>query len=293
MVRPDGGPYSQADLAKKAGLSEETIWRAENGRRISNDSRQRIISALDPDGTKRSILEDAFNPLRTERSTLDDGDRDKIRKRLRRYMRLPLPAFIMDEYWFMRVMNIQVLALHGIERRMLYKPVTWHVIAMKFYPEIGMKEKRGPDWRDYYLVAVMDFRRKVMDLGGTLRYEKLMQWLKSLKGFAHFWKEAELGELEYEIRARTTESIPVRVGNKIQHWREFGLNALIYPRLSDYWVSLWLPPTETEEEMFEFLRNAKFLDVAEGLGYDPKQPLVFMEDYLHEDEMKRIGAWLV
>lgn len=302
IFAPSGKPTTQKELAHEAAVSERTVQRLEAGERVRDDSTLAVLEALrqmELDPEKLWQLESAFNPIRLDSCyPLDNEERSRIRGEIRTYMReisRPLPGFVMDEYWFVRAINVYLLALHQIEPRMLYMPEVWHVVGVKFEPELRMQQLRGPKWKDYYLALVKDLRRRLALYEGMERHQRLIQWLMGLEGFKSFWDRAKREpHLDYALRVLTSRAIPVDLGFEVQWWNELGTDALISPVLPPYWRSIWVPSAHSaDRELTEVLQDAALTEAAERLGYDVRKlPIHFIEDYISEDDLRKIGGWI-
>jgi hypothetical protein len=101
------------------------------------------------------------------------------------------PAYLMDQYWFIRAVNRYALALLEFEEKDLEFWESWHVVAMKFKPELKVRERRGPDARKYYLLSVRKFREDTQILATTARYRNLFTQLERAKGFRKVWQDAK------------------------------------------------------------------------------------------------------
>lgn len=301
LMGADGNSITQHRLAQAAGVSERTIQRLEAGERVSNEYVLLVLGGLRRLGLadqKIRILERVLNPLRTTYSSLDEGQRWKVREWLRKHLLAvvrPLPAFILDEYWFIRATNVYILALHNIEPQMLSMSELWHLAAMKFHPRLGLKESRGRRWREYYLATVKAFQQASSLYGGTQRYEKLIAWLENLEGFATFWEKADRTfTSEYELSTLITESIPVMCDAQEFHFTELGGYVPVLPHLPPYWRMVWVPfDPAGERELQEILQDMGLTEHAKRLGYDvAKRPIVYIEEYVSEDVLREIGGWI-
>lgn len=297
-LMPDGRPMTQEQLAQAAGISKKTVQRAEHEGRASKRTLTHIFEVLGVLNDERRRFEEEFNPLRSERGCLDEEEHWKIKKQVRDNLLevAYLPAFIMDEFWFVRAFNIHILALHGIRPEQLNSPDAWHAIAIKFNPTLGMKEVRGPDWRQYYLIAIKRFHDAVALHNNTDRYHRMLRWLRKHKEVILFWNRVRReGESDYRARLHESLHIPVCWETNILWWNEVG--GEFYPSLYlPGWLrSVWLPTAKTGEnrEMPQILVDMKLGERAEKMGYDPRgKPLHFIEEYISEDILREIGGWI-
>ena len=305
IITVDDKALDRSILAREAKVSEKTVQRVENGEAIGAESLVLLLRALKQKGLGASrieMLENAFNPVRIDRfPLLDDKERPKIREELRSHMRdilPPLPAYVMDEYWFVRSINVYMLALHWIEPKMLYWPEMWHVVACKFKPELRFRQRRGPWWKSYYLATTKGFHRRTTDLKDSKRYEKLIQWMKGLDDFAVFWNKAvREPELDYATRARTTRTIPVDlrdVGLGTQSWQELGKAVVVSPSLPEFWLSVWLPQVGSRKIQFpEALEPTGLRESAKKLGYNlDAERFLYIEDYIPKEKLINIGGYI-
>lgn len=289
---------SQEEIANRAGISRRSVIATEKGTAEINT----VLKYLDAleyfglDPVDQTELEHELNPFRSKRPPLSEDDRWEIRRQLRnRMLRVSrsLPAFVIDEYWFLRAVNVYILAVHQIEPKMLHLPEAWHIIALKFHPKLKINQARGDQWRDYYLAAVKEFRRAIDPLQGTNRYRKLIQWHRGLDGFAAFWSKAKR-ELEYEVEILLDESIPTNIDSEFILFAEVGGNFRVLPQLPPYYRGIWLPEDPTgDRDLTTILHDIRLGEIAEGLGYDVnKQPIAYLEDYISEGQLKEIGGWI-
>ncbi len=294
--RLDGRSWSQADLANKAGISEKTVRTVEREGKATKYTLDKMFKALDINDEIRRELEDGFNPLRTERPPLDSVARLEMKGQIREALKGPsssprfYPSFMVDEYWFIRAMNIYVLALHEVKADWLHLPETWHNIAIKFHPEIDMRKIRGPNWVDYYMIVIKKFRNEMTKLEGTERYQKMTKWLKSFRGtcpksFTYFWKKANHEVILFEVKARVFNNIPVYVGGEVSYWEEFGGHYPVSPYVTEpgYYRALWEPKSSQQINLKQKARD---------LGYTPNDPYKFIENYLSEAQLREIGGWV-
>jgi transcriptional regulator with XRE-family HTH domain len=293
--REDGRPWTQEDVAKAAGLSERTIRRIEQGEATGVEAISFYLDALEVEDNKRRSVEDALNPFRKEPSPLEDSERSLIKTRLRNsILQLsPHPCYVMDQYWYVRGFNVYILALHRMGHELLHNPDTWHFIAMKFNPKIAMRKLRGEEWANYYHKGFKKFRDAVTNLPGE-RYERMLQWLKTHKGFTNFWDKAK-----YEIEppfdvAQKTQNVTVCWGDRRLEWNEAGGEITISPYLPKWNRSVWIAKAKPEEgkDSNDVLKELRLDEVARSLGYDPvKKPLFFIEEYLSKSLLQQIGGW--
>lgn len=288
--RPDGSPWTQEHLAEIAGLSAKTVIRAEQGK-AGAKSLSRIMDALGLDDKERDAVADTYNPLRTSRPRLDDAERNRIEERLRECMlELPelLPAYITDEYGFIRAQNTYVLALHKIKPDLLTLPEVWHSIAAQFHPKLKMKNLQGDQLEDYYLGAMKVFRSSLMPYEGMSRYDKLITWLKSLEGFVGYWNEigGDFG-LGHDSKALLTRSISVHLDSEVQSWKMFEARAAVSSQLPMFRLNVWMPLGNRWPEILRRLSKT-----AEALGYRLSRVPFLIEKHLNESKLREIGGWI-
>jgi transcriptional regulator with XRE-family HTH domain len=288
--RPDGYPWTQEHLAKVAGLSAKTITRAEQGK-VGTKSLAKIIDALDLDAREREIVADAYNPLRVSRPHLDDTERNSIKTGLKEYLlELPelLPAYITDEYGFIRTQNVYILALHEVKPDLLDMPESWHSIAIKFHPKLKLREHQRDQWDDYYIGTIKVFRSSLMPHKGTSRYYRLIKWLKGLEGFTGFWDEVggDYGSRQ-DLNALMTRSVYIHLESGTQSWRMFETGVSVSPHLPIFRLNMWIPLGNRWPEALRGLS-----ETAKALGYRLSRAPFLTEKHLDESKLREIGGWI-
>lgn len=117
---------------------------------------------------------------------IQDRENDLIHKLEDMY-----PAYVMDQYWFVRAMNRHILAILEFQEEDLKCWESWHVVAMKFKPELKVRERRGPQAKKYYQLTIKQFREDTLILSNTPRFKKLFQQLNQSEEFRKIWWEAK------------------------------------------------------------------------------------------------------
>jgi len=288
--RPDGSPWTQEHLAKVAGLSVKTVIRAEQGKAGTN-SLSKIVDALDLDDRERELIARVYNPLRVSSSRLDDAERSKIEEELTRHMlALPelLPAYIVDEYWFIRTQNAYFLTLHTIKPDLLTFPESWHSVAVRFHPKLKMRGLQRDQWQKYYLGAMKAFRSSVASYEGRSRYNRLIRWLKSLEGFAEPWDDAGGNlELGHDVRVLITRPVFIRTGPEFQSWKMFQTEVVVSSQLPVFRLNIWMPLSSRWPETLRSLSKT-----AQALGYRLSRAPFIIEKHVDESRLQDIGGWI-
>lgn len=154
------------------------------------------------------------------------------------------------------------------------------MIAMKFKPELRVRERRGPNARRYYSLAVKKFRDDTQILATTVRYKKLFAHLNQSKNFREVWQEAT-NSPEYKPVARFMTHPDTYLSNGTMIRSTVYISEIKYGSGISQYFHTWSPDED-------YLND--YLKVREQAKIQYSKSYYRITDYIDPDKLAEVGA---